>query len=87
MLGLLISCAITVVFSTRIFRNLDLRIERILTCKAMEQESLRCIVSRLERVVAVRPIIFLETKTLKGHLNIYATFVLSRSVMTKGRLK
>ncbi len=40
------------VFSTRIFRNLDLEIEWVLRCKL---ESLRCIVSRLERVVVVRP--------------------------------
>ena len=51
---LIISCAIIVVFSTRIFRKLDFRIEWVLRCKAMELESLRCIVSRLERVVVVR---------------------------------
>ena len=43
------------VFSTRIFRNLDLEIEWVLRCKAMELESLRCIVSRLESVIVVRP--------------------------------
>ena len=53
--NLLISCAIIVVFSTRIFRNLDLGIERILRCKAMELESLRCIASRLESVIVVKP--------------------------------
>ena len=53
--SLLILCAVIVVFSTRIYRNLDLGIEWILRCKAMELESLRCIVSRLERVVEVRP--------------------------------
>ena len=41
---------------TKIFRNLDLGIKCFLRCKAMELESLRCIVSRLERVVVVRPI-------------------------------
>ena len=45
---LLISCAIMVVFSTRIFPNLDLGIERLLRYKAREQESLRCIARRLE---------------------------------------
>ena len=49
----------------------------------MELESLRCIVSRLERVVMVRPIYVLlfslETQSPKRHLNIYTMFVLSRS--------
>ena len=40
------------VFSTRIFRNLDLGIEWVFRCKTMELESLRCIISHLERVVA-----------------------------------
>ena len=53
--SLSISCAIIVVFSTRIFRNLDLRIEWVLRCKAMELESIRLIASRLVRVVVVRP--------------------------------
>ena len=53
--SLLILCAIIVVFSTRIFQNLDLWMEWVLRCKAMEIESLRCIVSCLERVVVVRP--------------------------------
>ena len=53
--SLAILCAIIVVFSTRIFRNLVLGIEWVLRCKAMELESLRCIVSCLERVVVVRP--------------------------------
>ena len=44
-----------VLLSTRIFRNLDLGIEWVLRCKAIELESLRCTVSRLERVVVVRP--------------------------------
>ena len=72
------------VFSTRIFRNLDLDlgIEWILRCKAMELESLRCILSLLERVVVVRPtyaLFSLETQSPKGYLNIYTTFVQSRS--------
>ena len=56
--------------------------ECVLRCKAMELESLRCIVSRLERVVVVRPtyILFsLETQSPKGHLNIYTTLILSIS--------
>ena len=52
---LLISCAIIVVFSTRVFRKMNLEIECVFRCKAMELESLRCIVSRLERVVVIRP--------------------------------
>ena len=77
-----ISCAIIEVFSTRIFRNPDLRIELFLICKAMELESLRCIVTRLERVVVVRPtyaLFSLETQSPKGYLNIYMTLVLSIS--------
>ena len=35
----------------RIFRNLNLGIEWVLSCKAIDLESLRFIVSRLERVV------------------------------------
>ena len=80
--SLLISCVIIVVFSARIFWNLNLGMEWVLRCKAMKPESLRCIVSRLERVVLVRPIyvlFFLETQSPKGHLNIYTMFVLSRS--------
>ena len=79
---LLISCAIKVVFSTRNFRNLDLGTEWVLRCKAMEQESLRYIVSRLERVVVVRPTygsFSLATQSPKGHMNIYTTFFPSRS--------
>ena len=53
--GSLISDAVIIVFSTRTFRNLDLRIERVLRCKAMELISVRCIVSRLERVIVIRP--------------------------------
>ena len=82
--SLFISCAIIVGFSTRIFRNLDLGIECVLRCKAIELESLRCIVSRLERVVVVRPtyaLFSLETQSPKGHLNIYTTLVLSRSIV------
>ena len=69
-------------YSTRIFRNLDLGIEWVLRCKAMELKSLRCIACHLERVVVVRPtyaLFSLETQFPKGHLNIYTTFVLSRS--------
>ena len=76
--SLLISCAIIVLLSTRI---LDLGIEWVLRCKDMELESLRCIVSHLERVVVVRPtytLFSLETHSPKEYLNIY-TFVLSRS--------
>ena len=43
----------------------------------MDRESLRFIVSRLERVVELRPkyaLFSLETQSLKGHLNIYTTF-------------
>ena len=77
------------VFSTRIFRNLDLGIEWLLSCKAMELESLRCIVCRLQRVVVVRPIyalFYLETHSPKEHLNIYTMFVLSRSSAEVGVL-
>ena len=44
----------------------------------MVLESLRCIVSSLERVVVVRPtyVLFsLETQSPKGPLNIYTTFI------------
>ena len=71
-----------VVFLTRIFRNLDLGIEWVLRCKARELESLRCIVSRLERVVVVRltyALFSLKIQSPKGHLNIYITLILSRS--------
>ena len=75
----LISYANIVLFSVRIFRNLDLEIECVLRCKAMELELIRCIVSRLERVVVVRPsyVLFsLETQCPKELLNIYIrTFV------------
>ena len=45
------------VFSTIFFffQNLDL----VLRCKAMELESLRCIISNLERFAEVRPIYIL----------------------------
>ena len=62
---ILIWCAIIFVFSTKIFRIVDLRIEWFLRCKAMELESLRCIVSRLERVVVVRPTYVLFQNSLK----------------------
>ena len=48
----------------------------------MKLELLRCIVSRLERVVVVRPtytLFSLETQSPKGHLNIYTMLILSRS--------
>ena len=48
---ILISCAIIVMFSTRTFRNLDLGMEWVLKCKAMELESLRCTVNRLESFI------------------------------------
>ena len=48
------------VYSTRIFRNLDFGIEWVLRCKAMKLESLRCIVNRTERIVAVRPIVYIR---------------------------
>ena len=73
--------AILVMFSTRIFQNLDLGIKWVLRCKAIELESLKYIVSRQERVVVVRPtyaLFSLETQSPKGHLNIYMTFVQSR---------
>ena len=88
-LSLLISCAIIVVSSTRIFQNLDLGIEWVLRCKAMELESLRCIVRRFERVVVDRPmyVLFsLERQSLKGHLNMYTAFVLSRSSVEEEEL-
>ena len=46
---LLISCAIIVVFLTRIFQNLNLGKEWTLRCKAIELESWRCIVRRLNK--------------------------------------
>ena len=52
--SLSISCAIIVVFSTRIFQNLNLGIEWVLRCKARELKSSRCTVSHLERVVVIR---------------------------------
>ena len=75
--------------STRIFQNLDLEIEWVLRCKPMELESLRCMVSRLERVIVVRPtyVLFsLETQSPKGHLNIHTTFVLSGNSEEWGEL-
>ena len=77
MLDLLTSYAIMVVFSTRIFQNLDLGIKWVLRCKAMELQSLRCIVSYLVRVLVVRPtylLYSLETQSFKGYLNIYTMF-------------
>ena len=58
-------------FSTRIFQNLDLGIEWVLRCKAMELESLRCIVSHPERVVVPTYVLFsLDTQSPKEHFNI-----------------
>ena len=51
--GLSVSCAIIMVFSTRFFRNLDLGIEWVLRCKAMELESLRFIYHHHHHVVLV----------------------------------
>ena len=51
-----------------IFRNLNLGIEWVLRSKAMELESLRCIVSHLERVVVVYIYIYIYiyiTKTIQ----------------------
>ena len=48
----------------------------------MELESLRCIVSHMERVVVVRPtyaLFSLETQSPREHLDLYSTFVQSRS--------
>ena len=77
--SLFILCAIIVAFPTRIFRNLDLGIEWVLRCKAMELESLKCIVSCLERVIVVRPTYIsfsLETASQGTFEHIYM-FVLS----------
>ena len=60
-----------VVFSTRIFRNLDLRIEFVFRCKAMELESLRGIVSGLERVVVVRPTYTVSQGSLEHIYDVY----------------
>ena len=38
-------------------------------CCAMELVSERCIVSLLDRVVEVKPTLFLEIQSPKGHLN------------------
>ena len=54
----------------------------VLRCNAKEQESLKCILSRLERVVVVRPtyaLYSLDTLSSKEHVNRYTTLVLSRS--------
>ena len=59
--SLSISCAIILVFLTRIFRNLDLGTECALRCKAMELESLRRIVSARDNF---GKFIHPETKTL-----------------------
>ena len=56
---------------------MDLGIKWVLRGKAIELESLRCTVSRQERVVDVRPtyaLFSLETQSPKGHLNTCTTF-------------
>ena len=76
-------------FSTRLFRNLDLGREWLLRCRVIELKLLRCIVRRLERVVVVRPtyVLFsLETQSPKGYLNVYTTFVLSRTSVEREEL-
>ena len=48
-----------------------------------------CIISRLERVVVVRPtyVLFsLETQSPKGYLNMYTMFILSRSSVKREEL-
>ena len=60
-------------------------IEWVLRCKAIELESLRCIVSRVERVVVVRPtyaLFSLETRSPKGHVCLIKKFGKERSVIT-----
>ena len=55
----------------------------------MELESLRCIVSRLERVVVVRPtyvLLFLGDTVSQGHLNISTMFVQSRNSVEEEEL-
>ena len=62
-------------FTIRIFGNLDLGIEWLLKGKAIELESLRCIVRHLERVVVVIRIYILfslGTWSPEGHLNIHS---------------
>ena len=60
--SLLIWCAIIVVFSTRIYQNLDLGRKRLLRYRTMELKSLRCIVRCLENVLRPMYILFsLET--------------------------
>ena len=44
-------CYYIVMLTTRIFQNLDMGIEWILRCKAIELESLKCIVSHLESII------------------------------------
>ena len=63
--------------------------ELVLRCKAMEVELLRCIVSRLESIAVARPtyvLFLLKTQSPKGHLNIYTTFVQSRSSVEEKEL-
>ena len=65
---------------------MDLGIEWFLIWKAIELESLRCIVSHQERVVGVRPtyaLFSLATQSPREHLNKYTTLVLLRSFKNK----
>ena len=72
--SLSILCAIIVVFATRIFQNLDLRIEWVLRCKV------HCKSSRKSCSGKTNIQFSLKTQSHKGHLNIYMKMlVLSRS--------
>ena len=56
-------------FKTRIFPNLDLGIKWVLRYKATELESLRCIVSHLEKSCSSKPdicIIFIGDTVFQG---------------------
>ena len=67
MKGLLFCCSNIVVVSVRIFRNLVVGQEYIFRC-AIE----RCMISRLDRVVDVKPtyiLLLLDIQSPKGHLN------------------
>ena len=59
-------------FLVRIFRNSVVGQECFFRCWAIELVLERCIVSRLNRVVEVKPtfiLLFSEIQSLKGHLN------------------
>ena len=74
------SCAIKWWFQLE-FSKLWFRNRMVLRWKAIELESLRCIVSCLERVVVVRTsyaLFSLEAQSPREHLNKYKTLVLSR---------